>query len=103
KPRIGTDVGELWIVLAKRARCRVVLARAFADEPVRLRAVRVADGVVEVAGEDAALSIGWPPAFAYRFDAALFGRLRAAYDRGDQATLTRLWGKARRAKLGAGE
>lgn len=74
---------------------RTVLVRAFGDEPLKLMARGLHDGVVELdLGDATAL---FPPADVFPFDAGLFSRLRKAYGSGNKSELGRLWGEAARA------
>lgn len=71
-----------------------VIVRAFGDEPVRLRAINVHKGFVEVAGKDDTKSVGFRRDWVFRFDEGLYGRLREAFDKGDEKSLIRLWQQA---------
>jgi len=71
-----------------------VLARAFEDEPVRMLVVGTGPGYVEVSRSANGPTIGFPAAFVYEFDEALYAGLRKAYQAGDSATLYALWANA---------
>lgn len=68
-----------------------VMVRAYRNEPVKLAAVGAAPGAVLVAGGDPGKAIGFPVGAVFRLDLDLFGRLRAAFDAGDQARLEEFW------------
>jgi hypothetical protein len=73
----------------------LIIARGFRNEPARLRALTIERGIVEVAGDDPAKSIGLPKTAVYEFDEGLFKGLLEAFRNGAEDELIHLWAKAR--------
>lgn len=71
-----------------------VIVRAYGDEPVRLKAIAVRAGRVEVARTDESKSMLYWSALVYRFTPDLFEQLRDAYNAKDTVALRALWQKA---------
>jgi hypothetical protein len=70
---------------------QLAVVRAYDDEPVRLRVLRVTRQYVVVATYDTAQQIGFPRDRVYAFDQAMFEAMRQAFDTSDIAALSRLW------------
>ncbi len=70
-----------------------VIARAFGDEPLKLRLVKRDGGVVEIALPDST-SVLFPQEDVFSFDESLFGKLRRAFSAGDVSALQELWSRA---------
>lgn len=74
-----------------------VIVRAFAGEPVHLKAKGYqAQNVIEIVGADGDKTMGFPADDVYRFDASLFRRLRTAYEQGQSEKLAMAWKSASR-------
>ena len=73
-----------------------VMVRAYAGEPVRLRALGRRDGVVDVVGSDPNAWIGFPASDVFHFDEAVFSQLVKAHGTGDRDQLASLWSTAER-------
>lgn len=79
------------------------LAKAYGNEPLRRRVVGHGHRLVYILNpdsEDARVSnplagVGFPEDAVFDFDADLYDRLRAAWERGEQAELWALWQTAR--------
>ena len=71
-----------------------VMVRAFGGEPVRLRARYHHGQHVEVVGADEEMAIGFPAEDVFDYDETLCGRLKAAFEGGDNSALSALWAVA---------
>lgn len=70
------------------------IIRAFGDEPVRLRVLRVQGRVIEVFNEDPGLALGVSPVLVYEDNDGVYAELREAYNKKDTKRLTKLWSEA---------
>ena len=78
------------------------LARAYADQPLRRVVSGRGSGVtylvnpstVSSTGIEQDSGVGFPDAYVFRFDPALFKMLEDAWNNGDDARLSELWAKA---------
>ena len=73
-----------------------VIVRAFDDEPVKMEARRVGNGVHEVFRDDPKVLIGLPDAVVYPFEPNTYESLCLAWGKGDRVTLRRIWQDAKR-------
>ena len=71
-----------------------VIFRAFADEPVLLRAIGGNEDLVDVVGKDSDKMVSFPRRYVYRFDSDIFNRLESAFHSQDRAVLEDQWMKA---------
>ena len=71
-----------------------VIIRGYGNEPVRLRATSVRDGVVEAVGADEDSPMGFPSEDVFQFDVGLFKKLRTAYAAGESQAVIDLWKRA---------
>lgn len=71
-----------------------VLARAYADEPLKLQALSDWGNAIEVAKGDEDKPIGFPARFVFDFDETLYAALRQAFRKGDRTKLLNMWTKA---------
>jgi len=71
-----------------------LIGRAYGDEPIKLIPLSDWGSAVEVRRDGDRDSIGFRKEALYRFDQALFDRLRAAFDGNDRKALSRLWNTA---------
>ena len=82
--------------IARRENRGKVIARAFGSEPIALEVVGEVPGGVEVARPGTHSStIGFPAGDVFVWNAAAYKRLRAAFERGENARLAKLWKSAR--------
>lgn len=81
---------------AKGQKGKMVLARAYGDEPVPVVALGSGPGFIEIARLNATESISYPRAYVYDFDDALFSDLSSAHRDGDGGRLAALWRSATR-------
>lgn len=72
----------------------IVLIRAYSDEPVLLRAEGEGKSSINVVGDDPAKGLAFPESLVYFYDADLFDRLKAAFQRKNTKELSGLWSKA---------
>ena len=82
----------------ERGQIACVIGRAYGDEPIKLIPVSDWGSAVEVRREGDRDSVGFRKEAIYRFDQALFDRLRKAFDGKDRTALMRLWNSAERAR-----
>jgi len=87
-------------VIAELVEDNSIMVRAYEDKPVRLRVISTHEGIVEVAGQDEAASIGFPATLVYRFNEPLFDALWNAYENGDHSKLRMLWARAENEPIG---
>lgn len=76
-----------------------VIVRAYAGEPVSLRAQGRIGGAIRVVG-DQGRSIGFPADDVFDYDETLCGRLKAAFEGDDRSALSALWAEAHRFEPG---
>lgn len=72
-----------------------VIVRAYAGEPVPLRAQGRIGKAIRVIG-DQGRSIGFPAEDVFDYDETLCGRLKAAFEGDDHSALSALWAQAHR-------
>ena len=72
----------------------IVLIRAYGDEPVLLRAMGAHKRSIAVVGHDQSDSVAFPAGSVYFYEAGLFDRLKAAFQRKNTKELSNLWSKA---------
>lgn len=70
----------------------IVTARAFGDQPIKLKALSISDGVAELDVEGA--TVYFPQCDVFSFDEGLFKKLCRSFADGDMAALRRLWSEA---------
>lgn len=71
-----------------------VIAKAFGNKPVQLRAGQKQRGYVEVTGADDSKPIRFPVKDVFCFEQDLFAQLDAAYKEHDSESLRSLWTRA---------
>lgn len=71
-----------------------VIARAFQDQPVLLRAAGTGKGIVNVVGDDPNRRMAYPAGYVYRYNKGLLENLRSAFSKRNTVRLLELWGKA---------
>lgn len=71
-----------------------VIIRAFADEPVLLKAVGGNEKSIDVIGRDSDKMVSFSRQYVYCFDSDLFDRLKSAFHDKRRAVLEDLWMKA---------
>lgn len=72
-----------------------IMVRAYGGEPCAVEQHGGPDGPLLIRARDVAEPIGWPSDHAFMLDAALYDRLRRAYEAGDGGALAALWGQAK--------
>lgn len=71
-----------------------VLVRSFKGEPAKLLAINAGNGLVEVANAELSASIRVRASSVYKFAEDVYRKLVAAFQRGDNNGLKRLWERA---------
>jgi len=77
---------------------RIVIGRAFGNEPIKLVALRDCGAAIEVIAEHEPenKAIGFGKEWLYSFEPQVFAKLRSAYQAGNTDQLSRLWATAER-------
>lgn len=77
-----------------------VIIRAYGNEPVRLRAIRYDEKMVEVIGADPDKPVCFPIQWVYSDNEETYKKLLAAYEAGDAERLLMLWKTVTRFNMG---